>query len=145
MRVKLNLLLRRAVLRASQFFFCSFLVCLVFRQAFRSAAQGVQGAERWAHCLKPSAVCAQAGVFLGVLRPSRMSRECYTFLTCVFEFRCIDTDSCTSIPGPLQLRSAPDLSRSRADVAGAHSRRGSVAARGSDRPVPRTLCHVNRK
>ena len=32
-----------------------------------------------------------------------------------------------------------------ADVAGAHSRRGSFPARGSDRPVPRTLCHVDRK
>ena len=43
------------------------------------------------------------------------------------------------------IASAPVTSRSRADVAGAHSRRGSFSARGSDRPVPRTLHHVDRK
>ena len=45
----------------------------------------------------------------------------------------------------LYSASAHDPSRSRADVAGAHSRRGSFPARGSDRPVPRTLCRVDRK
>ena len=41
------------------------------------------------------------------------------------------------------IASAPVPSRSGADVAGAYSRRGSFPARGSNRPDPRTLCHVN--
>ena len=41
---------------------------------------------------------------------------------------------------------APMTRRGRGtDVAGAHSRRGSFPARGSNRPVPRALYHVDRK
>ena len=45
----------------------------------------------------------------------------------------------------LNFASAPDPSRSSADMAGARSRRGDCPARGSDRLVPRALCHVNGK
>ena len=59
--------------------------------------------------------------------------------------RPFETDSCTSIPGPSHCKRPCTFSRSGADVAGAHSRRGSFPARGSNRPVPRTLCRVDRK
>ena len=95
LRAKLNLLLRRAVLRAqrSLWFFqfldspsgqdsggsdlsesddsypsgceCPDKLCDDADEVWESRAQG---AERWAHRPEPSAVCAQASVLLGVLR-----------------------------------------------------------------------------
>ena len=113
LRAKLNLLLHRAVLRAqrSLWFFqfldspsgqdssgsdlselddsyparceCPDSLCDDADEVWSHAHREVQGTERWAHRPKPSAVCAQASVFLGVLRSPQnrlmkrqMSREC---------------------------------------------------------------------
>ena len=69
---------------------------------------------------------------------------CCTFLTCVFEFRCFETDSCTSIPGPSHCKRPCTFA-----VGGQTWQELTVAVGasqpGSDRPVQRTLCHVDRE